>query len=53
MGAEIGDDIVLVNPSEVVAFMKRVSGGKLATIVEICMNLAERCKVKGCCSIDR
>jgi hypothetical protein len=53
MGAEIGDDIVLVNPSEVVGFMKKVAWGKLATIVEICMCMAERYKVKGCCGIDR
>jgi alkylated DNA nucleotide flippase Atl1 len=51
MGAEVGDDIVLVNPSEVVALMKIVPSGKLITIVEICKNLAKRHKVKGCCTL--
>ena len=36
MGAEVGDDIVLVNPSGVIEFMKKVPHGKLTTIVEIC-----------------
>lgn len=51
MGAEIGDDIVLVNPSEVVPLMKKVPHGKLATIVEICKSIAQKHKVKGCCSL--
>ncbi len=51
MGAEAGDDIVLVNPSEVVAIMKQVPEGGLVTIVEICKKIAEKHKVKGCCSL--
>ena len=51
MGAEIGDDVVLVNPSEVVEVMKDVPKGKLVTIVEICMKIAEKHKVKACCSL--
>lgn len=51
MGAEVGDDIVLVNPSEVVALMKGVPHGKLITIVEICKTLAEKHHVQGCCSL--
>ncbi len=51
MGAEVGDEIVLVNPSEVVELMKKVPSGKLVTIVEICRNLAKRYKAKGCCSL--
>lgn len=52
MGAEEeGDDVVLVNPSEVVEVMKSVPKGKLITIVEICKNLAQKYKVKGCCSL--
>ena len=35
MGVEVGDEIVLVNPSEVVAIMKQVLKGKLITIIEI------------------
>jgi len=51
MGAEIGDDIVLVNPSEVVEIMKQVPKGKLTTIVEICKRLAKQHGVKACCSL--
>ena len=51
MGAEVGDDIVLVNPSEVVEIMKQVPKGKLITIVEICKKIAELHNVKGCCSL--
>ena len=51
MGAEEGDDIVLVNPSQVVEIMKSVPKGKLITIIEICQILAQKYKVKGCCSL--
>jgi alkylated DNA nucleotide flippase Atl1 len=51
MGAEVGDEIVLVNPSEVVAIMKQVPKGKLITIVEICRQIARNHEVKGCCSL--
>ena len=51
MGAEAGDDIVLVNPSEVVEIMKQVPKGKLITIVEICKKIAKQYNVKGCCSL--
>ena len=51
MGAEAGDDIVLVNPSEVVEIMKQVPRGKLITIVEICKKIAKQHNVKGCCSL--
>ena len=51
MGAEAGDDIVLVNPSEVVKIMKQVPRGKLITIVEICKKIANQHNVKGCCSL--
>jgi alkylated DNA nucleotide flippase Atl1 len=51
MGAEIGDEIVLVNPGEVVEIMKKVPKGKLTTIVEICKKIAKKHKVKGCCSL--
>ena len=51
MGAEAGDEVVLVNPSEVVDIMKQVPEGKLTTIVEICMKLARRHDTKGCCSL--
>ncbi|MBN1280032.1 MAG: MGMT family protein [Candidatus Thermoplasmatota archaeon] len=51
MGAEAGDDVVLVNPSEVVALMKKVPKGKLITIVEICKTIAKQHKVQACCSL--
>jgi alkylated DNA nucleotide flippase Atl1 len=51
MGAEAGDEIVLVNPSEVVTLMKQIPYGKVTTIVEICQAIAERHQVNGCCSL--
>ena len=51
MGAEVGDEIVLVNPSEVVAIMKQVPKGKLITIVEICKNIGRQHHAKACCSL--
>jgi alkylated DNA nucleotide flippase Atl1 len=51
MGAEVGDDIVLVNPSEVVEIMKQVPKGKLITIVEICKKIAKQHSVPACCTL--
>ncbi|MEM2118730.1 MAG: MGMT family protein [Candidatus Bathyarchaeia archaeon] len=51
MGANVGDKVVLVNPSEVVEVMRNVPKGKLVTIVEICKKIAEKHKVKTCCSL--
>ena len=51
MGANAGDDIVLVNPSEVVALMKQVPEGKLITLVEICKTIARKHDVQACCSL--
>jgi hypothetical protein len=51
MGAEVADEIVLVNSSEVVAIMKQVPNSKLITIVEICKKIARQHDVKGCCSL--
>jgi alkylated DNA nucleotide flippase Atl1 len=51
MGADVGDEVVLVNPSEVVEIMKEVPKGKLMTIVEICREIAKRHNVKACCSL--
>ncbi|NCB25423.1 MAG: MGMT family protein [Bacteroidia bacterium] len=48
MGAEAGDEIVLANPSEIVAIMKKVPQGKLITISEICGQLAKKHGVKAC-----
>ena len=51
MGAEAGEKVVLVNPSEVVEIMKAVLKGKLITIVEICKRIAKAHGVKACCSL--
>jgi hypothetical protein len=51
MGAEVGDEIVLVNPSEVGAIMKQVPKGRLITIVEVCKQIAMNHDVKACCSL--
>jgi len=51
MGAEAGDKVVLVNPSEIVEVMKQVPKGKLITIAEICKKIAKKHKVKACCSL--
>jgi alkylated DNA nucleotide flippase Atl1 len=51
MGAEVGDDVILVNPSEVVEIMKQVPKGKLITIVEICKKIAKQHGVPACCSL--
>ena len=51
MGAEVGDEIVLVNSSEVLAIMKQVPKGRLITIVEVCRQIARNHGVKACCSL--
>ncbi len=51
MGAEVGDDVVLANPSEIVALMKQVQKGKLITLVEICKATAKKHHVQACCSL--
>lgn len=51
MGANEGDEVVLVNPSEVVEAMKEVPEGKLTTILEICRKIAKKHGVKACCSL--
>jgi len=51
IGAEVGDEIVLVNSSEVLAIMKQVPKGRLSTIVEVCKQIARDHGVKACCSL--
>ena len=51
MGAEEGDPVVLVNASEIMPLMAGVPKGKLVTIREICLKIAARHRVKGCCSL--
>ena len=50
-GCKVGDKIILVNPKEVLAIMKKVPKGKLITIYEICQKIAKKHKVKGSCSL--
>ena len=51
MGAEVGDDVVLVNPGEIVDLMKLIPEGKVITLVEICKTIARKHRVKACCSL--
>jgi hypothetical protein len=51
MGAEVGDEVILVNPREVVEIMRKVPKGRLITIVEICKKIARKHNVKACCSL--
>jgi len=51
MGADVGDDIVLVNANEIVELMKLVPKGKVITLVEICKTIAKKHRVKACCSL--
>jgi len=51
MGAKVGDEIVLVNPSEVIPLMAAVPKGKVITLHEICMALARKHAVSGSCSL--
>jgi hypothetical protein len=51
MGAETGDDIVLANPSEIVAVMKQVPKGKVITLTGICKVVAKHHHVQACCSL--
>jgi hypothetical protein len=51
MGVEEGDEVVLVNPSEVIEKMRKVPEGKLITLVEICKKIGKEHGVKACCSL--
>jgi alkylated DNA nucleotide flippase Atl1 len=51
MGAEAGDDVVLVNPSEIVEIMRQVPRGNLITLAEICKTIAKKHHVNACCSL--
>lgn len=51
MGAEAGDDVVLVNPSEVVQLMRLVPQGKVTTLTEISQKIAKEHGVKACCTL--
>jgi len=51
MGAEAGDEVVLVNPREVEALMRLVPKGKLVTLMDICKQLSRQYGVMGCCTL--
>ncbi len=51
MGAEAGDPVVLVNPSDVMALMRQVPPGRLTTLIEMCRWLAHKYQAKGCCTL--
>lgn len=51
MGAQAGDQIVLVNPREVEAWMQQVPEGRLTTLMEICKKLAQDYGVQACCTL--
>jgi hypothetical protein len=51
LGAEAGDPVVLVNPSDVTALMRQVPPGRLTTLVEMCRWLAQKYQAKGCCTL--
>jgi hypothetical protein len=51
MGANAGDEVVIVNPSEVLPFMAAVPQGHLITLREICLAIARKHGVQGCCSL--
>ncbi len=51
MGAEAGDRVVLVNASEVLAYMRMVPYGQITTLKEICQKIAQDHQVKACCTL--
>jgi len=51
MGAEAGDQVILVNPSEIWPLMAKIPKGKVTTVIEICKSITKKHQVKGCCSL--
>jgi alkylated DNA nucleotide flippase Atl1 len=51
MGAEAGDRVVLVNPSEIVECMRLVPYGQVTTLGEICQKVAREHGVDACCTL--
>ena len=51
MGVNVGERIVIANPSDVVGVMRKIPKRKLVTINEICSIIAKKHRVKGCCSL--
>ena len=51
MGVEVGQEIVITNTKEVISIMAAVPHGKVVTLREICVALAEKHGVAGCCTL--
>jgi hypothetical protein len=51
IGADEGDPVVIVNPSEIIPLMAAVPQCRLTTVIEICKHVAIQHGVKGCCSL--
>lgn len=51
MGVEVGQEIVITNTTEVIPLMAAVPEGKVVTLREICIALAQKHGVKGCCTL--
>jgi hypothetical protein len=51
IGADIGDKIVITQASEVIPLMAAVPKSKLLTLREICIALAKKHNVEGCCTL--
>ena len=51
MGAQIGDSVVLTQPSEVISIMNAVPRGKVITLAKICEKLARKHKAQFCCTL--
>lgn len=51
MGVAVGEEIVITNAKEVIPTMAAVPQGKVVTLREICVALAKKHAVKGCCTL--
>ena len=51
MGADAGDEVVLVNPTEVIELMRLMPYGRVTTLAEICQRIAKDHQVNACCTL--
>jgi alkylated DNA nucleotide flippase Atl1 len=51
MGANVGDEIVITQTSELIPLMAAVPKGRLVTLRELCLSLAKKHDVQGCCTL--
>jgi len=51
MGVSVGEEVVITNAKEVIPYMAAVPSGKVTTLREICIALAKKHNVKGCCTL--